>query len=288
MSIRKIIAPLTGGERDHVALRSAFAAAKPFDAHVVALFVRPDPADAMPFFGEGVSAVVVEEVLSVTKEAADRAAGLARASLALVAESEGVTLLDAPKRAKGTSASFRDVQGNFADCIAVAARLADLVAFGPLSEGDKPGLMEALEEALLQTGRPVLLSAIAPPSDFGRKIALAWDGSLTSAHAATAALPYLARAQAIEVLSVRRGEPASVSQGEIDEYLSLHGLPCTHVTIDAGVKPVGEVLLESASQGGASLLVLGAYGHSRLRELFTGGVTRHVVSHATLPLFLAH
>ena len=72
MTIGKILAPLTGGTRDATVLASAFAAAKPFNAHVIALFVRPDPAQAMPFFGEGMSGPMVEEIVDVAKDAADK------------------------------------------------------------------------------------------------------------------------------------------------------------------------------------------------------------------------
>jgi nucleotide-binding universal stress UspA family protein len=288
MTIRKIVAPLTGGERDGVVLASAFAAAEPFQAHVVALFVRPDPAEAMPFFGEGVSAVVVQEIVDVARDAADKAAVAARTSLAAIADAQGVVLLESPQRAQGASASFRDVQGNFADCVTQEARLSDLVVFGPLSEGDKPGLTEAFESTLINTGRPVLLSAIAPPTSFTQTIALAWDGSLSCAHAVSAALPYLSRAAKIELLSVQRGASDTGALTDIHEYLALHGLTFADRLVEAGTRPIGEALLETAASAGAGLIVLGGYGHSRLRQFFGGGVTRHVVSHATIPLFLVH
>lgn len=288
MSIRKIVAPLTGGERDRVVLASAFAAAKPFQAHVMALFVRPDPAEAMPFFGEGVSSVVAQEIVDVAREAADKAAEIAHVSLHDAAARDGVSIQESPSCADTVTASFRDVQGNFADCVAAAAHLSDLVVFGPLSVGDKPGLTEAFEATLVGTGRPVLLTAMAPTQGFGGKIALAWDGSLSCAHAATAALPYLSHAAAVEVLSVKRGAPDADVLADIHEYLGLHGIAATDRVIDAGSKPVGETLLEAAVSGGAGLLVLGGYGHSGLRQFFGGGVTRHVVSHATIPLFLVH
>jgi nucleotide-binding universal stress UspA family protein len=157
-----------------------------------------------------------------------------------------------------------------------------------LSESDKPGLTEAFESTLVETGRPVLLTAMAPARDFDGKIALAWDGSLPCAHAAIAALPYLSRAAAVEILSVRRDASEESSLPEIHEYLALHGIRCADRVMDARARPIGEVLLETAVAGGAGMIVLGGYGHSRLREFFAGGVTRHVVSHATIPLFLMH
>jgi nucleotide-binding universal stress UspA family protein len=288
MTICKIVAPLTGGDRDRVVLASAFAAAMPFGAHVVALFVRPDPAEAMPFFGEGVSPVVAQEIVDVAREAADRATDTAQATLHEMAAGNGVAVQESPRHVDVVSASFREVEGNFADCVSGQARLSDLVVFGPLGENDRPGLTEAFEKTLVETGRPVLLSAVAPSQDFGGKIAFAWDGSVPCAHAATAALPYLGRAAQVEVLSVKRNADDASSLADIHEYFALHGIPVTNRLIEAGGRLIGEALLETAVSGGAGLIVLGGYGHSRLRQFFGGGVTRHVVSHATIPLFLVH
>jgi nucleotide-binding universal stress UspA family protein len=287
MSIAKILAPLTGGTRDANVLASAFAAAKPFNAHVVALFVRPDPAEAMPFFGEGVSGAVVQEIIDASREAADKAAEIARASLKKAAEESGAMMIAAPKKNNAPSASYVEVEGNFADQVSQASRLSDLIVFGPLSERDKPGLTEAFEAALLETGRPILLTAQTPPKNFVRRIAVAWDGSVCCAHAVMAAMPYLAKAEAIEILTVQKQASDQQKTDDLREYLALHGLGATIRAIEAGDKPVGESLLAAAAKS-TDLLVLGGYGHSRLREMFAGGVTRHVVSHAELPLFLVH
>jgi nucleotide-binding universal stress UspA family protein len=101
-------------------------------------------------------------------------------------------------------------------------------------------------------------------------------------------MPYLARAETIEILSVRKPNTDCESCDEAREYLALHGLSCQERVIDAGSRAIGEVLLEAASQGGADLLVLGGYGHKSLLQMFFGGVTRHVVANAELPLFLVH
>ncbi len=284
----KILAPLTGGTRDATVLASAFAAAKLFNAHVVALFVRPDPAEAMPFFGEGVSGAVAQEIIDAAKEAADSAAATAKASLAAAASMADASLTDGPVRRDAPTASWREVQGNFADQVVQASLLSDLIVFGPLSERDKPGLTEAFEAALLETGRPVLLTAQAPPKNFAHRIAIGWNASAPSAHAVNEALPYLEKAQSIEILTVGKSPGGDTKPDDLVEYLSLHGLKASERTIDAAGRAIGEALLAAASAGGASLLVIGGYGHTRLREMLAGGVTRHVVSHADIPLFLVH
>lgn len=288
MTIVKILAPLTGGARDAAVLASAFAAAKPFNAHVAALFVRPDATEAVPFYGESVSAAVMQEIADASKKASDAAIVVARASLGAAAKEAGAELLAAPDVRGSVTASFREVTGNFADQVTLAARLSDLVVFGALKEGDRPGLTEAFEATLLETGRPVLLSPHAAPLTFCKKIALAWNESVASAHVVTAALPFLKRAESVEILCIKRGKDDVIDSGEVKTYLKLCGIAASERFVDAGNRIVGDVLLEEATKGGASMLAAGGYGHSRLREMFFSGVTRHVVSHADLPLFLVH
>ena len=288
MSFVRILAPLTGGSRDAVVLASAFAAAKPFRAHVAALFVRPDATEAVPFFGDGASATVVQEIAEASKVAADAAVKLARATLEASAKAAGAVIVDRQQKGETVTASFREVLGNFADQVTLASRLSDLVVFGPLKEDDRPGLTEAFEATLLETGRPVLLSSNPAQPTFCKKIALAWNESVASAHAVTAALPFLKCAESVEILCVSRSKDEPIDSSELKAYLSLQGVEATERTIEAGNRVVGDALLEEAIKANAGLLVAGGYGHSRLRELFFSGVTRHVVSHAGIPLFLVH
>lgn len=288
MAYVKILAPLTGGACDATILTSAFAAADPFKAHVVALFVRPDPAEAIPFFGEGVSGAMAQEIVDTAKEAADKASTEAHAAIAAAAKGFGAIVTGKPEKRDTVSVSFREVQGNFADRVTVASRLSDLVIFGPLKQSDRPGMAEAFEATLLETGRPVVLTGQTAPTNFARRIAIGWDGSGACARALLAAMPYLARADRIELLSVRKPNTECESCDEAREYLGLHGLACEERKFDAGSRGIGAVLLEAASQGGADLLVLGGYGHKSLLQMFFGGVTKHVVAHAELPLFLVH
>ncbi len=288
MSIVKILVPLTGGARDGAVLSTAFAAAKPFNAHVAALFVRPDATEAVPFYGESVSASVMQEIADASKKAANAAIGVARATLVAAAQAAGADILATPEMRGAASASFREVTGNFADQVTLAARLSDLVVFGALKEGDRPGLTEAFEATLLETGRPVLLSPQAAGVTFCKKIALAWNESVASAHAATAALPFLKCAESVEILCVTRSKDEPIDSSELQTYLKLHGIVATARSVEGGNRAVGDVLLEEAVKSGAGMLAAGGYGHSRLREMFFSGVTRRVVSQITLPVFLVH
>jgi len=289
MTFVKILAPLTGGARDHAVLSSAFAAAKPFNAHVAALFVRPDATEAVPFYGESVSANVMQEIADASKKASDEAIKIAKASLQAAAKEANAAVQEKPQLGDTPTASFREVTGNFADQVTLAARLSDLVAFGAMKEGDRPGLTEAFEATLLETGRPVLLSAHAAPTSFcKKKVSVAWNDSVAAAHAVTASLPFLKCAESVEILSVTRGKDEPIGCSDLCAYLKLHGIATTETNVDGGNRAIADVLLKAAADGGAGMLVAGGYGHNRLREMFFAGVTRQVVSHADLPVFLVH
>ena len=139
MSIAKILAPVTGGPRDAAVLANAVAAARPFNAHVVAFFVRPDLSETLAFFTDGVSGVVVEEVVKATQDAGDEAAKRIEAAIASCCSDAAIERVRQPVRADRVTLSVREVQGSFGDQLTTAARLADLIVFGPMREGDQAG-----------------------------------------------------------------------------------------------------------------------------------------------------
>ena len=288
MPIAKILVPVTGGARDVAVLANAIEAARPFNAHVMAFFVRPDLAEALAFFTDGVSGVVVEEVVKATKDAGDEAAKRVEATLDAICASSGMARVKHPARAGAVTLSLREVQGNFGDSLTAAARLSDLVVFGPIRENDQAGLAEAFVQVLVETDRPVLRATDVAPKGFARRIAIGWDGKTAAAQAVSAAMPYFAKADSLEILSIQRPPLKPEATEGLREYLSLHGIASTERLIDPGTKRIGEALLAAATEGNSDLLVVGGYGRGRLRESLIGGVTRHVIAHAGLSVFMVH
>ncbi len=286
MPIAKILAPVTGGARDAAVLANAVQAAKPFNAHVVAFFVRPDLSEALAFFTDGVSGVVVEEVVKATKDAGDDAAKRIEDSIDAICATAGVTRVKQPRRSTGVTLSVKEVRGNFGDQLTAAARLSDLVVFGPIRENDQAGLAEAFVQVLVETDRPVLRATDEAPGTFARRVAIGWDGKTAAAQAVSAAMPYLAKADSVEILSIQRPPMKAEATESLKEYLALHGVSCTERLIDPGNRRIGEALLGAAAAGNADLLVVGGYGRGRLRESLIGGVTRHVIAHAGLAVFM--
>jgi nucleotide-binding universal stress UspA family protein len=287
MSIAKVLAPVTGVPRDATIIKAAIAVAKPFNAHVVALFVRPDSRLSVPYMGGApMSPTVVQDIVDAIEKLARDAEARARATLSSIAKSEDLKVVDHPEKAAAVTCSFEAIIGLFPPRIAEAASLSDLVVFGPLSHDDGPDIAESFLEALTTTQRPVLICPEAM-AQAPKKIVIGWDGGNSAAHSVCAAIPFLERAETVEILSVQH-EGRHVRFRALETYLALHGIKATHQTVEKGTKNTGQALLEAAGKAGADLLVMGGYGHNYWRETLFGGVTAFVRWHANVPVLLMH
>ncbi|MBI3677443.1 MAG: universal stress protein [Proteobacteria bacterium] len=288
MSFAKILVPVTGSKNDSVALATAFAAAKPFNAHVRVLFSHPDPRTAIPYDGAPLAPDIVQELVDTEEAIAKVASTEARRTLADAAEEYGVRLVGAPEIGKTVTASYEERVGGYAACIEEAARLCDLIIFPPLVDKTNPALREAFLQTLIKIERPILLAGAKAPTHIGQKVAVGWDGGLAASHALSAALPYLRTAKAVEVLSIRSVPRDSHAFEGLKDYLSLHGVSWTERLVDCAKGSVSDALLSAAAKADCDLLVIGGYGHSRMHETIFGGVTVDVMSHAAIPVLLMH
>jgi len=285
MPIRKLLLPLTGTAAGEGALTTALMVARLWNAHLTALHVRVDSRDVAPLAGEGLSGALIEEMMTATdKESTDRGSAV-RAMFEHFVQEQGVVVAR-PHLGAGATADFATATGREEDLVAQLARLADLTIVPHPESGDDVSSSDALHAVLFDSGRPVLIAPQVALPTIGTRICVAWNGTAESAAAVQAALPWMQRAQAVRVLAAdeyqRRGPDAQA----LSAYLDLHGV---HVEI-AQFRPldreVGRGLLMAAREFGADLLAMGAYSHSRLRQLILGGVTRHVLENAKLPVLM--
>ncbi|MCE9522275.1 MAG: universal stress protein [Alphaproteobacteria bacterium] len=286
MAYRKILVPLLGGARDARVLKAAFEVAKAFGSHVAGVYIRPDPSEVLPYLGEGISAGVIQEIMDASREAAKHAAAAARAALDLEAKAAGVSVQQ--PAAAGIGASFHVREGNAEDIVAEEARLSDLIVFDVPVDSKDVALRATLEAALLNGRKPLLLVPHKAATVIGAKAGIGWDGGAAAAHAVSAAIPLLARAEAIEILNVTTGPIDTMQMDRLRDYLRLHGLSAIEHGINPGAQNTAAALIDGASRAGVGLLVIGGYGHSRLRELVLGGVTRHVFANVSMPILMAH
>ncbi len=182
-------------------------------------------------------------------------------------------------RAKGIQADFVDAEGDIGHIVAERGRRSDVVVVpgGEHSQRSR----DALHAAIFDTSRAVL---VAPPQctgNFGRVVAVAWKDDVRAPKAVLAAMPVLAKAEAVHVLRAR------VEEAVVPPILEEYGIEAEIHAVD-GHGPVGEQLLKKAHELGADLIVMGAYAHGEWREALLGGVTRYMLDHADLPLLMRH
>jgi nucleotide-binding universal stress UspA family protein len=191
------------------------------------------------------------------------------------------------------SLSWREESGKQAAVVAVHGRLADLIAVAQPDRERNLGL-NTLEAALLETGKPVLLcppqpvEPAAPAAAVGRHVAVAWNGSCEAARAVTIGLPVLAAAESVTIVALSDGAQKPLGPEALKDYLASHGIAAGIETEKSKATGVGGALLKISRASGADLLLMGAYGQSRRRELIMGGVTQHIIEHADLPVLLTH
>lgn len=198
-------------------------------------------------------------------------------------------------RLRGLSAEWRAIaEGADADP-ALHARYVDLTILGQLDpeRGEAETIRPRPEQVTLASGRPILVVPYAGHFEtVGRRALVAWNASREAARAVNDAMPLLAAAETVTVLAIDPREGPNghgeLPGADISLHLARHGVKATiERTVSAEV-PAGELLLSRAADLGADLLVMGAYGHSRARELLLGGATRSILRSMTLPVLMSH
>jgi nucleotide-binding universal stress UspA family protein len=286
MTIRKLLLPLTGTAAGEAALSTALMVARMWNAHVTALHVRVDSRDVAPLAGEGLSGAMIEEMMSATeKESADRAHAV-RAMFDRFVADHGVSLADPRHAPNMATASFATVTGREEDLVAQQARLADLTIVPHPESGEDVSSSDALHAVLFDSGRPVLIATHDAPEKIGTRICVAWNGTAESAAAVLGVLPWMKQAEAVRVISADEYQRRGPGAADLADYLSLHGVTVELATFKPIDREVGAGLLKAAHDFGADLLAMGAYSHSRLRQLILGGVTRHVLEKSRLPVMM--
>ncbi len=280
-----LLCPVPGTPSDRQALDAAGAIAAALDCHVRALHVRPDPLAFVPYLGEGMSPGAIDAMIADAQRRGEEREAIARRIFDGWARDRGIPAAEGPGAA-GPSCSWRREDGSEDAWIVQHGRLADMTVLPVPGSEPGPAASAAAEAALIETGRPVLLVPAAPIALGGPAI-VAWNASTQAARAAAAALPLLARARSVEVVSVDEpGRPADPQA--LAQWLRWHRIGATARRVARGDQGIAAALDDACAQAGATLLVMGGYTHSRLRELIFGGVTAHALRAARIPVLMAH
>ncbi len=264
------------GTRD-VAGPYAISIAETFDAHAAAVAFSYEPVIPATIMG-GIPASLIEQQRTDN----DKAARDAVSKFEAAAKREGISF-----ESRILSASVPGA----ADMFGAMARRFDLSVVAQ-SEADRLAPEEVIVEgALFASGRPVIVVPYIQKSGVKLdRVIVAWDASRNAARAVADALPLLAKAKAIDVVIVASDRPKSdeIAGADIGQHLARHGLKVEVKRIVATDTNVADTLLSHAADTAADFMVMGGYGHSRLREFVLGGATRGILSSMTIPVLMSH
>jgi nucleotide-binding universal stress UspA family protein len=287
--LKTILAAVTGSSDDAGVLAAALTVARPFAAHVDVLHVRLDAttvALAMTLDG-GSGALTAGLVERIEQEARDREA-TARATFESFCRDAGVAVAAAPDAATGAapSAQFHVEIGEESRWMVQYGVSADLIV-APRTRSEEIDDRAILEAVLLETGRPLLVPATAAMPEGFERIAIGWKATPQAARAVALAMPFLARAREIVVLTIDEAPEETEAAERLVRSLAWHGFAVRGEQLPSGADGVAATLVAAARER-ADLMVIGGYGHARLREWVFGGVTQAVLAEAPLPVLLAH
>jgi nucleotide-binding universal stress UspA family protein len=281
LMFKDLIVHLDGGEEDEVRIAHAEAIASRCEAHLTGLFVNPLPEYAYVLAIQ--SGFAPAGLIADLDTNVRRGGGIAVARL-----KERWTRIGVPNEMRCLEAGVSVLPS----LCASEARWADLyVATSPYRYGAAPGWESLVESVLFESGRGVYL---IPPQckvrQAIRSVLVAWRGTRESARAIAEALPLLQASTVTRIVMVNSSEPndRNVRGSDIAAHLDRHGIKVELTSLEAGEETVAGTLLNEAHRMSADLIVMGGYGHSRLREWILGGTTREMIEGSDIPILMAH
>jgi nucleotide-binding universal stress UspA family protein len=287
MTMRGILVHVDEHRALQSVLTSALHAARRFDGQIDGLHARPGAPRIIPVAPEGAFIPASEIVEDLERADRDLDRQLRERFDAFMRE-HGVPAAGSVLAGAEVAAAWRDDAVAGYEALGSVGRAYDLIVVGRPLPGAAVPSMSALEAALFESGRPILIAPPAPPDKMGEVVVVAWNGSTETARTIALAMPFLTQAETVVVLSVEDGMVPGPSGAEIAKGLVRNGIAARTQQIRAGERSVGAAILEECATQGADLLLKGAYTHSRLRQMIFGGATSHILGAAELPVIMAN
>ena len=281
--MKTILLPFHDEDSGRTALDAACVVAEHFGSYLEGLLVREGPHID---FGPGIA--VPPEYLSEAAAEWRTFAESVRQHFVGVTAERGMPLGEVESMGQGPMAGWRELEGRESDVVGEYGRLFDLIVIGRTTRDPTARWQGTCEGALFESGRPVLLATPKPPKSLNGSVVVAWNGSTETARTVALAMPLLAAASKVVVLTVEGGMVPGPHGGELAAHLLRNGIKASAKTVAAGKRSIGDAILEEAAALGADLLVKGAYTRNRLRQIIFGGATQHVLKYAAIPVLMAH
>ena len=274
MALKDILIHIDNLDTCAARLDTAIKIAQAHDAYLIGLYVIPD--FNIPAYAE---VHIPVEIIATQEEQARATADQVKATFLKTAEQAGC------------AAAYHCVQGIAGQQIKRNTRFVDLTV---ISQTEEAHLLtensDLPDRVVLGSASPVLcVPYIGAQHTIGQRVLIAWNGSREAARTVNDALPLLQRAEQVDVVAFNPPAGASdLPTVDICDHLARHGVTAKGNQMTDKDIDVGDLILSRAADIGADLIVMGAYGHSRFRELILGGVTRHMLAHMTVPILMSH
>lgn len=267
-------------------LTSAHLAARQFASYIEGYHMRPGQPDVIAAGADGFVAAAPDLVAGFEREAKERS----ELASSLFEEFIAANNLKRASEAEPGElcADWRIETTGGQAAIGARARVFDMVVMGRPIEGQLAPNMAALESALFDSGRPILVAPPNAPSAMGRHVVIAWNGSSESARTVAFGMPFIQQAEELTVLTIEKGMVPGPSGAELASNFERRGLKCRFEHIEPGQASVGEAILRETARLGGDLMIKGAYTQSRLRQMIFGGATSHILAKANLPVLMAN
>ncbi|MET0531051.1 MAG: universal stress protein [Microvirga sp.] len=278
--MKSILVPIEDHGVIESILETAFLLGQSFDAYIEGLAITPDYPVVLPVD------IAIGVPSPITPENRQEMAKACRERFEAFMARKGVFRSTAIL--SGLSFGWRQ-EGLSEDAFMGAyGRVFDVTVLGRPDGANGHTRLSTVESALFETGRPVLIAPPVAPKTLGTTIAIAWNRSTETARAVLGSMPLLLKARRVVVLELENWGVPGPSASELVRSLATHGIPAEALMgSDPSNKP-GEAILGEATALGCDLLVKGAYTQSRLRQMFFGGATSHILGNTTMPVLMAH
>jgi nucleotide-binding universal stress UspA family protein len=275
MPIKTILVHLANDDHHTERLEVALRMAKRHQAHITALFITFPVGMPPVIAGRSASAVFISEA---RERARTRALELEREFEERCAR-------------EGVAHTYVVEDGAHLATLSYHAHVADLLIVSHSEAGqylEDRFRLRLAEELIMDVGCPVLLLPRKKPvPEFGKRVLIGWHSNREAVRVVRGTLDVMRQAEAVTVCTIGPTAEDKLSEEELVRYLARHGIAAEGINVPQ-TDGVGETLLAEARQRDCDCLVMGAYGHSRMREIVLGGATRYVLRHAEIPVFTAH
>jgi nucleotide-binding universal stress UspA family protein len=274
--VKDVVVNLSGAAPQDFAADYAISVANTFGAHITGIAFIYEPIIPDTVLG-GIPTDLIEVQREENTKAANAAAGR----------------FETAAKAAGASAATRILDASLAGAATTFGRIArrfDVTVVGQAQPGHGAGEELMIEGALFESGRPVIVVPYIQKQGLRlERVMACWDGGRTAARAIADAMPLFERAKAIDLVIVaEHGKNDEITGANMSEHLARHGLAVEVKRIAKGDISVQSAILSYAADSGADFIVMGGYGHSRLREFILGGVTRSMLASMTVPVMMSH